>query len=85
MSTPLLSDESPATFPTEIERYYRKFYERRPDKPREDLCVLAHSNKVCLITLVPDHIALEHGPVQKLEYVVETGGKKVCVYSTSLK
>merc|ERR1712179_403225 len=65
------------SFPTEIERYYRKFYQRCANKPSEDVCVLAHSNKVCLITLTPNHAALAPGPIQKLEYVVETGGKKV--------
>jgi len=71
-------DNTNKSFPTEIERYYRKFYHRCKDKPLQDICVLAHSNKVCLITLAPSHPALHAGgPVQKLEYVVETGGKKV--------
>merc|ERR1712080_175093 len=68
---------SPSTYPSEIERYYKRFFDRREDKPLEDLCVLAHSNKVFIITLTPDHKALQSGPIQSLDYVVETGGKKV--------
>lgn len=67
----------PSPYPSVIERYYKKFYYKYEDKPDEDLCVLVHSNKVCIVTLTPEHKVFKHGPIKSLKYLIESDGKKV--------
>lgn len=63
--------------PSVIERYYKRYFDKREDRPDEDVCVLVHSNKMCIVTITPEHKALKSGPIKSIRYIVETGGKKV--------
>ncbi|XP_057294077.1 protein Abitram-like [Hydractinia symbiolongicarpus] len=55
-------------YPSVVDRYFQKFY--HVGKANEDLCILAHSNRICLVTLVPDHKALSEGPITSVSYVI---------------
>lgn len=60
-----------AAYPSVVDRYFTKFYNRGHNKEQcEDLCVLAHSNKICLVTLSPKHQALAEGDIQKVEFTL---------------
>lgn len=43
-------------YPSVVERYFRRMYSIDiMGKPKEDVCLMFHSNKVCVITLAPSH------------------------------
>lgn len=50
-----------ANFPSQIDRYFTRFYYRKPDTVDEDHQILMHSNRICLIGLAPSHIAFVKG------------------------
>ena len=59
-SIPAIEDSigstNPEDYKTVTERYYTKFYCVDQDRDKhQDILVLNHSNKICLITLAPTH------------------------------
>lgn len=44
-----------------VDRYFQRFYYVRESHPDEDHLVLFHSNRICMIGLAPEHIALKKG------------------------
>ena len=51
-----ISSTNPEDYKTVTERYYTKFYCVDQDRDKhQDILVLNHSNKICLITLAPTH------------------------------
>ena len=51
-----ISSTNPEDYKTVTERYYTKYYCVDQDREKhEDILVLNHSNKICLITLAPTH------------------------------
>jgi len=43
-------------YPSVVERYYRRMYSVDVmGKANEDVCLMFHSNKVCVVTLAPSH------------------------------
>merc|ERR1712088_666699 len=64
ISTPLIHQSIPSTDPkdylTVTQRYYTPLYHLDPDREkREDLLILCHSNKICLVALAPSHPILK--------------------------
>lgn len=57
--TEMLSEvEYKGTFPTITQRYFTAYYKLNVQKPNDDMCILLHSNRVCMLTLAPSHAAL---------------------------
>jgi hypothetical protein len=54
------------------DRYYSRLYRIDEDRSvRNDLCVLVHSNRVCLVTLAPSHpIIAENLNIENIDYDV---------------
>ena len=51
-----IGSTNPEDYKTVTERYYTKFYCVDQDRDKhQDILVLNHSNKICLITLAPTH------------------------------
>jgi len=51
-----IASTDPRDYLTVTQRYYTPLYRLDPDRNRrEDILVLLHSNKICLITLAPSH------------------------------
>jgi len=55
-------------YPSFVDRYFTKYYFRNKEAKDEDICILAHSNKICLLTLSPMHKALSEGPIKSVSY-----------------
>ena len=54
-------------YPSVVERYFQKYYHKKNDRC-EDICILAHSNNICLVTLAPTHVALSEGSIKSVSY-----------------
>ena len=50
-----------ANCPSLVDRYFTRFYYRKPDADNEDHQILIHSNRICLVGLAPSHIAVAKG------------------------
>ncbi|KAG4068796.1 hypothetical protein HA402_002487 [Bradysia odoriphaga] len=50
-----------AKFPSQVDRYFTRFYYRKSDTVNEDHQILIHSNRICLVGLAPSHIAFVKG------------------------
>merc|ERR1712122_75730 len=51
-----IASTDPKDYLTVTQRYYTPLYHLDPDREkREDLLILCHSNKICLVALVPSH------------------------------
>lgn len=59
-------------YPSVVERYYKRMYALDVmGKPNEDICLMFHSNRVCVITLAPSHpIVLENKSVKQVDYQI---------------
>lgn len=53
--------------PSVVDRYFTRYYRIFPVKEDEDHLILLLSNRICLIGLAPNHIALKKG-VAKIRY-----------------
>lgn len=53
--------------PSVIDRFFTRFYYRKPGTTEEDHLVLFHSNRICLIGLAERHIARQKG-VSKINF-----------------
>jgi len=58
--------DTPLNYPTVVERYFTKYFRKGVDN--EDVCILKHSNRICVVTLASNHPALKEGPVQKVSF-----------------
>lgn len=68
-------EDTKANAPSVIDRYYTRWY--RADmkgKPREDHCILQHSNRICVITLAETHPILQNGhAIKSINYQISNG------------
>lgn len=62
----ILSDYVP-DYPSMVDRFFSKYYYRKPGTNDEDHMVLFHSNRICLIGLAHTHIALRKG-IKSINY-----------------
>ncbi|XP_076227754.1 protein Abitram [Nomia melanderi] len=46
-------------FPTITERYFTAYYKLNVQSPNDDICILMHSNRICMLTLAPSHTVLQ--------------------------
>ncbi|XP_076303218.1 protein Abitram [Lasioglossum baleicum] len=46
-------------FPTITERYFTAYYKLNVQSHADDVCILMHSNRICMLTLAPSHIVLQ--------------------------
>ncbi|KAG7204430.1 hypothetical protein KM043_004869 [Ampulex compressa] len=47
------------TFPTVTERYFTSYYKIDVQQPEDDIQILIHSNRICMLTLAPSHLLLQ--------------------------
>lgn len=47
------------SFPTITDRYFTAYYKLNVQSPADDICILMHSNRVCMLSLAPSHAALQ--------------------------
>ncbi|XP_030597264.1 protein Abitram [Archocentrus centrarchus] len=68
-------EDTKVNAPSVIDRYYTRWY--RADmkgKPREDHCILQHSNRICVITLAETHPILQNGhAIKSINYQISNG------------
>lgn len=48
-----------SSFPTITERYFTPYYKLDVQSPKDDICILMHSNRICMLTLAPSHKVFE--------------------------
>lgn len=60
--------------PSLVDRYFTRWYKADvKGRPREDHCVLQHSNRICVITLAESHPVLQNGKtIQNISYQIST-------------
>lgn len=59
------------SWPTPTERYFTPYYQIDVQSPGDDLCILIHSNRICMITLAPSHIIFqENKSIKKVDFKV---------------
>lgn len=46
-------------FPTITDRYFTAYYKLNVQSPADDICILIHSNRICMLTLAPSHTILQ--------------------------
>ncbi|XP_076231614.1 protein Abitram [Calliopsis andreniformis] len=46
-------------FPTITDRYFTPYYKLNVKCPADDICILMHSNRICMLSLAPSHVALQ--------------------------
>ncbi|XP_078045184.1 protein Abitram [Augochlora pura] len=46
-------------FPTVTDRYFTAYYKLNVQSPADDICILLHSNRICMLTLAPSHTVLQ--------------------------
>ncbi|CAK9824959.1 Protein Abitram [Anthophora retusa] len=46
------------SFPTVTDRYFTAYYKLNVQCPADDIRILMHSNRICMLTLAPSHIIL---------------------------
>lgn len=47
------------SFPTITERYFTAYYKLNVQSPADDICILMHSNRICMLTLAPSHTVFQ--------------------------
>ncbi|XP_058794744.1 uncharacterized protein LOC131666254 [Phymastichus coffea] len=58
-------------FPTVTERYLTPYYQLDITQPGDDVCILIHSNRICMFTLAPSHIIYQKNKkIVKCDYQV---------------
>merc|ERR1712130_138964 len=86
----------PKDYLTVTQRYYTPLYHMDSDRERrEDLMVLCHSNKICLISLAPSHPVIRHSlaidkvnlETERKKYKVQAvvPGKLICMNKVILE
>lgn len=46
-------------FPTITDRYFTAYYKLNVQNSADDICILMHSNRICMLTLAPSHVVLQ--------------------------
>ncbi|XP_076380589.1 protein Abitram isoform X1 [Megalopta genalis] len=46
-------------FPTVTDRYFTAYYKLNVQSPADDICILLHSNRICMLTLAPSHTVFQ--------------------------
>lgn len=64
---PSILNDFVADYPSAVDRFFVKYYYRKPGTTEEDHLVLFHSNRICMIGLAHTHIALRKG-VKSVNY-----------------
>ncbi|XP_015600639.1 protein Simiate [Cephus cinctus] len=59
VSTMLQGAQFDGTLPSVTDRYFTPFYCVDVQRPRDDICIRVHSNRICMISLAPTHTVLE--------------------------
>lgn len=60
---PSICGDFDADCPSVVDRFFTRYYYRKPGTVDEDHLVLFHSNRICIIGLAPSHVALQKGVV----------------------
>lgn len=47
------------SFPTITDRYFTAYYKLNVQSPADDICILMHTNRICMLTLAPSHAVLQ--------------------------
>lgn len=47
-------------FPTITERYFTAYYKLNVGRLADDICILMHSNRICILSLAPSHVVLQN-------------------------
>lgn len=63
ITIPSICNDFDANCPSVVDRFFTRFYYRKPGTVDEDHVVLFHSNRICMIGLAPSHVALRKGVV----------------------
>lgn len=50
-------------FPTITKRYFTAYYKINVQCPDDDVCILMHSNRICMLTLAPSHVVFRDNTV----------------------
>ncbi|CAL7945279.1 unnamed protein product [Xylocopa violacea] len=58
------------SFPTITERYFTAYYKLDVQSPADDICVLMHSNRICMLTLAPSHTVFQNKDITKVDFKV---------------
>ncbi|XP_026675568.1 protein Simiate isoform X2 [Ceratina calcarata] len=48
-----------SSFPTITERYFTPYYKLDVQSPKDDICILMHSNRICMLTLARSHTVFQ--------------------------
>lgn len=63
--------EYTAKFPTITERYFTPYYKLNIRELADDIRILVHSNRICMLSLAPSHIILQSGrKITKVDFKV---------------
>ncbi|XP_076627259.1 protein Abitram [Colletes latitarsis] len=58
-------------FPTITDRYFTAYYKLDVQSTTDDICILMHSNRICMLTLAPSHAALQSNvQITKVDFKV---------------
>lgn len=57
------------------ERYFVPYYKMNPDKEGDDMCILIHSNKICMLALAPSHNVLRSSGDGTIQVDFQIGDK----------
>ncbi|XP_014224731.1 FAM206 family protein CG9288 [Trichogramma pretiosum] len=61
----------PGPYPSLTDRYFKRYYQIDVQRPYDDMCVMIHSNRICMISLAPSHFLLQgEENVETLSYKV---------------
>lgn len=56
---------------TPTQRYFTPYYQLDVQSPGDDMCLLIHSNRICMITLAPSHIIFqENKTIENINFKV---------------
>ena len=70
------SEAKKLSYPSFVDRYFKKYYKLDVKFPFNDLLVLLHSNRVCVCTLAPTHPVLNKDKykIEKIEFSQNVSG-----------
>lgn len=56
--------------PTVTDRYFTPYYKINVQSPGDDICILIHSNRICMLSLAPSHVILQGDKDIKVNFKV---------------
>ncbi|XP_053977942.1 protein Abitram [Hylaeus volcanicus] len=58
-------------FPTITDRYFTAYYKLNVQNTADDICILMHSNRICMLALAPSHVVLQSDTqIMKVDFKV---------------